>query len=200
MLLGYSTRTNQNRTLSEITDLMYNNGSINNSSNLGSKWEVVNSKSNKKNENPCDCRPIKLVNQFQPILTQNQNSDQNNDNNNDNNDCSNINNTINELNINKCSRKPSTVINIYTQKEMCLLLITLKLVNKMFLKQFLETDHFLMQLNMEKRFVLFVTVTLISSINPNETGGGAKQPPPWHILLYNFLVTHPNFMKFGDFS
>ena len=22
---------------------------------------------------------------------------------------------------------------------------------------------------------------------------------PWYILFYNFLVTHPNFMKFGDF-
>ena len=23
---------------------------------------------------------------------------------------------------------------------------------------------------------------------------------PWYILFYNFLVTYPNFMKFGDFS
>ena len=26
------------------------------------------------------------------------------------------------------------------------------------------------------------------------------EQPPWYILLYNFLVTHPNFIKFGDFS
>ena len=25
-------------------------------------------------------------------------------------------------------------------------------------------------------------------------------PPPWYILHYNFLVTHPNFMKFDGFS
>ena len=36
-------------------------------------------------------------------------------------------------------------------------------------------------------------------LNPNQTGAGAKQPPRY-ILLYNFLVTHPNSMKFGDFS
>ena len=28
----------------------------------------------------------------------------------------------------------------------------------------------------------------------------AFNPNNLHILLYNFLVTHPNFIKFGDFS
>ena len=36
-------------------------------------------------------------------------------------------------------------------------------------------------------------------INPNQTGG-VKTPTPWYILLYNFLVTHPNFMKVGNFT
>ena len=27
-----------------------------------------------------------------------------------------------------------------------------------------------------------------------------ETPPLSYIFLYNFLVTHPNFMKFGDFS
>ena len=29
-------------------------------------------------------------------------------------------------------------------------------------------------------------------------GEGGKTPP-WYILLYNFLLTHPGFIKFGDF-
>ena len=29
---------------------------------------------------------------------------------------------------------------------------------------------------------------------------GTVETAPWYILLYGFLVTHPNFMKFGDFS
>ena len=33
-----------------------------------------------------------------------------------------------------------------------------------------------------------------------EGGEGGAKGRPWYILLYNFLVTHPNFMKFGDFS
>ena len=35
-------------------------------------------------------------------------------------------------------------------------------------------------------------------VNPNQTEGA--KGPGWYILLYNFLVTHPNFMKLGDFS
>ena len=31
-------------------------------------------------------------------------------------------------------------------------------------------------------------------INPNQTEGAV-----WYILLYNFLITHLSFMKFGDF-
>ena len=27
-----------------------------------------------------------------------------------------------------------------------------------------------------------------------------SKQPPWYILLYNFLVIHPHFMKFDDFS
>ena len=42
------------------------------------------------------------------------------------------------------------------------------------------------------------------SINPNQSGGQntsrEKHLPPWYILLNDFLVTHPNFIKFGDFS
>ena len=36
----------------------------------------------------------------------------------DNNDCSNKNNTINEQNINKCSRRPSSVIHLYQERDM----------------------------------------------------------------------------------
>ena len=32
-------------------------------------------------------------------------------------------------------------------------------------------------------------------------GGAKRPPPPRYILLYAFLVIHPNFMKLGgDFS
>ena len=43
----------------------------------------------------------------------------------------------------------------------------------------------------------------IKYFNFNQTEGAKRLPPPpphWHILLYDFLVTHPNFIKFGDFS
>ena len=43
----------ESRTLSKIIDLMYNNGSLNNNSNLGSKWEVVKSKINKNESQYC---------------------------------------------------------------------------------------------------------------------------------------------------
>ena len=44
-------------------------------------------------------------------------------------------------------------------------------------------------------------------LNPNQTlmkggvgeDGGQNGSPPRYILLYNVLVTRPNFMKFGDF-
>ena len=29
--------------------------------------------------------------------------------------------------------------------------------------------------------------------------GGCPKRPHWYVLLYNFLITHPNFMKFGEF-
>ena len=29
---------------------------------------------------------------------------------------------------------------------------------------------------------------------------GLGEMPPWYNLLYNFLVTHLDFMKFGDLS
>ena len=35
-----------------------------------------------------------------------------------------------------------------------------------------------------------------NKFNPNQPGCRT----PWYILLYNFSVTHPNVMKFGDFS
>ena len=41
--------------------------------------------------------------------------------------------------------------------------------------------------------------------NLNQTGVGGETrgeppPPPPTPLVYNFLVTYPNLMKFGDFS
>ena len=43
------------------------------------------------------------------------------------------------------------------------------------------------------------------SFNPNQTWEGKRgkegsKRPSWYILLYKFLVTHPNFMKFGNIS
>ena len=37
------------------------------------------------------------------------------------------------------------------------------------------------------------------SFNPNQTGEGGAKRPSQYILLYNFMATHPNFTKFGDF-
>ena len=31
-------------------------------------------------------------------------------------------------------------------------------------------------------------------------GRGGETVSPWYILLYNFLVTHPNVIKFSGFS
>ena len=43
---------------------------------------------------------------------------------------------------------------------------------------------------------LFLILPRISGYdNLNHTGGKAKRP----FLHYKFLVTHPNFLKFGDF-
>ena len=53
-------------------------------------------------------------------------------------------------------------------------------------------------------FLLLLPSTLkmvsdLNSFNPNLPRGG-ETPPPWYILFLNFLVTHPNFMKLGNFS
>ena len=37
-------------------------------------------------------------------------------------------------------------------------------------------------------------------INSHQAWGEETRPSPWCILLYKCLVTHSNFMKFGDFS
>ena len=68
--------------------LIYNKGSIN-IINLGSNWEVANSKSNKKTK-VRNHGPVELVNWFWPILTKQkeQNADQHNDNS-ENNNCNN---------------------------------------------------------------------------------------------------------------
>ena len=34
----------------------------------------------------------------------------------------------------------------------------------------------------------------------NDPWGRGEKDLPWYILLYNFLMIHPNFMRFGDFS
>ena len=39
-----------------------------------------------------------------------------------------------------------------------------------------------------------------SLFNPNQLRGGRNILSRWYIFLYNFLVTHPNFIKFGDYS
>ena len=40
-------------------------------------------------------------------------------------------------------------------------------------------------------------VALDIYFSPNQTGE-ARNGFPWYIFCYNFLVTHPNFIKFGD--
>ena len=35
--------------------------------------------------------------------------------------------------------------------------------------------------------------THIVAFNPNQTWGRVRNGSSWYILLYNFLVTHPNF-------
>ena len=46
----------------------------------------------------------------------------------------------------------------------------------------------------KKRFII-----LNKRFNSNIPGSGAKRPSRY-VLYHNFLVAHPNFMKFGDFS
>ena len=49
----------------------------------------------------------------------------------------------------------------------------------------------------------FFTLSSTSLFNPNQTGrggGGGETVPPGTFCLITFLVTHPNFMKFGGFS
>ena len=41
---------------------------------------------------------------------------------------------------------------------------------------------------------------LLTLFRLGRMGGGGGETSPWYILLDNFLLTHPSFVKFGDFS
>ena len=50
-----------------------------------------------------------------------------------------------------------------------------------------------------KPVTIFVEASILSGFL-NLLNIFCAKRPPWYILLYDVLVTYPNFMNFGDFS
>ena len=65
-----------------------------------------------------------------------------------------------------------------------------------------DRNSFIFAPNIPQNLATWITMMMFYFSAWEERGGGRcegeKRPHLWNILFFNFLVTHPNFMKFGD--